>query len=333
MIDLLRQHPDELEALVSSAAEHLKLEPAFVEKDFWVTEVLRCTVQPRTIVDKDGQVGEVRVIFKGGTSLSKGFDLIKRFSEDVDILVVFPEDCSVGAKDNALKKICADVREHLGLGEEQTRNEGSSKGVKRHMRYTPFTTYDARDITKGVLLEMGVRGGKLPVKTVTIQSIVSKFAREALNADSSDWAEFAPVQVEVLGPERTLLEKMSAMHDAATRYVDSGNETILGKGGRHYYDIHCLAQSHEVRQSLADLGVAGVRELVTDIMNHSEAAGFSSTAAPAQGLATSIAFSADSPAMECIRSSYATAGGLIYEDSIPTIEQCLESARSLQTLV
>lgn len=89
-LPLLRDNPEDLRALVSSAAAHLELDPSFVEKDFWVTEVLRAAAGPRAVVDKMGAGHEVRLIFKGGTSLSKVFGLIQRFSEDVDLLVEFP---------------------------------------------------------------------------------------------------------------------------------------------------------------------------------------------------------------------------------------------------
>jgi hypothetical protein len=59
--------------------------PEFVEKDFWVTELLRAVVS-----EADG-AGAVAV-FKGGTSLSKGYRLIERFSEDVGILLVPRQD-------------------------------------------------------------------------------------------------------------------------------------------------------------------------------------------------------------------------------------------------
>jgi hypothetical protein len=50
----LRHHPDDLFALVGATAEHLRLDPAFVEKDFWVTELLRSLIRPMgaTAVDK-----------------------------------------------------------------------------------------------------------------------------------------------------------------------------------------------------------------------------------------------------------------------------------------
>ena len=75
----LYEHPD-FEQAILRAAEHFRgrgLRPAVIEKDYYVTEALR--IISVTAGDK--------VIFKGGTSLSKGWNLIQRFSEDIDIFL------------------------------------------------------------------------------------------------------------------------------------------------------------------------------------------------------------------------------------------------------
>jgi predicted nucleotidyltransferase component of viral defense system len=59
------------------AAERFEVSEQFVEKDYYVTEI------PRVIADRLGE----RAMFKGGTSLSKGWGLITRFSEDIDLFV------------------------------------------------------------------------------------------------------------------------------------------------------------------------------------------------------------------------------------------------------
>jgi len=73
----LFEHPDFEQAIIR-AAEHFgnrALRPAIIEKDYYVTESLR--IIARAAGDK--------IIFKGGTSLSKGWNLIQRFSEDIDL--------------------------------------------------------------------------------------------------------------------------------------------------------------------------------------------------------------------------------------------------------
>jgi predicted nucleotidyltransferase component of viral defense system len=72
----LFEHPDFEQAMLR-AAEHHGLSEQFIEKDYYITEILRIVV---------GELGE-KVVFKGGTSLSKGWGLITRFSEDVDLFI------------------------------------------------------------------------------------------------------------------------------------------------------------------------------------------------------------------------------------------------------
>ena len=72
----LCQHEDFAAAITETAERH-SLSEQVVEKDYFITEVLR------TVCSHYGD----KVIFKGGTSLSKGWDLIRRLSEDVDLLV------------------------------------------------------------------------------------------------------------------------------------------------------------------------------------------------------------------------------------------------------
>ncbi len=67
-----------------AAASRLDTLPSYVEKDFWVCFVL-------DVFYNRLPVGHPRLLFKGGTSLSKAFGLIRRFSEDID-LVVFRDD-------------------------------------------------------------------------------------------------------------------------------------------------------------------------------------------------------------------------------------------------
>lgn len=75
----LFEHPD-FDQAIMAAADHFRsrgLRPALIEKDYYVTEALR--VIAATVPDK--------AIFKGGTSLSKGWNLIQRFSEDIDLFL------------------------------------------------------------------------------------------------------------------------------------------------------------------------------------------------------------------------------------------------------
>jgi hypothetical protein len=87
---LLRQRRADLQALIGATATTLGIDQVFVEKDFWVIEGLRAATAPVELESMDGRQRSVSTIFKGGTSLSRAYGLIERFSEDVDHLLGFP---------------------------------------------------------------------------------------------------------------------------------------------------------------------------------------------------------------------------------------------------
>lgn len=69
--------------IVRAASQHLNINEVFIEKDYWITLVLNHLSKTKFASE---------TVFKGGTSLSKGFGLINRFSEDVDIAIINAED-------------------------------------------------------------------------------------------------------------------------------------------------------------------------------------------------------------------------------------------------
>src|SRR3984957_16540260 len=115
----LFEHP-EFEQAIVRAAEHFRpqgMRPAIIEKDYYVTEALRII----SIAAGD------KVIFKGGTSLSKGWNLIQRFSEDIDLFLdpaAFDPELGKNAIDRELRRLRDVVGGHSGLtfvkGESQT---------------------------------------------------------------------------------------------------------------------------------------------------------------------------------------------------------------------
>ncbi|MCY7413379.1 MAG: nucleotidyl transferase AbiEii/AbiGii toxin family protein, partial [Salinibacterium sp.] len=118
---------DEFEQAILQAARRLGVSEQFVEKDYYVTEILRIVV----VEQLDG-----KAIFKGGTSLSKGWGLINRFSEDIDLFVnrdMFEPRPGGNKMDRILKELSVTVSEHPAL----TR-------IPHHSRQVDRTKGDAR---------------------------------------------------------------------------------------------------------------------------------------------------------------------------------------------
>ncbi|MGH2513801.1 MAG: nucleotidyl transferase AbiEii/AbiGii toxin family protein [Candidatus Limnocylindrales bacterium] len=311
----LRDHPDDLAALVSRASDLLRLPLADVEKDFWVTELLRSVARPI-----DGGI----CIFKGGTSLSKAYSIIERFSEDVDILVAPTDNASAGARDRLLKGVAERAAVDLGLSGQLV---ASTKGVKRNITYEYPASYpDPGRLSAGVLLEMGVRGGPEPHEPRVVESYVAIGAKgEGISPDEFD--EFAPVSVLTLRPERTLAEKLSLLHDRASRLA-ANPDGLVGQG-RHIYDVYRLLQADTVHDAIAIPGV--VAALATDAELHSGRHGFPSTPRPTDGFAASPVWAAGDVRAK-LNAAYSTASGLIW-GTLPTLDECIAAVLDSRDLL
>lgn len=333
---LLREHHDDRRALVSLTAGALGIAEIFVEKDFWVTEVLRAATAPIELEARDGSRHLVRAIFKGGTSLSRVHGLIERFSEDVDLLTVFPDvDASIGAKERVLKGIRDAVTVHLALDPAKATTEGApTTGVKRNTRYEyPDSGYEATGlISPGVLLEMGCRGGTYPTAPYALRSLVADHAIEILGESAATWEEFTAVELEVLAPERTLLEKLALLHDGAARSPDEKALERLVRGGRHLYDVQRLLSSAKVIAALEAIDTQGLAGLCTDIDEHSAKAKFSYTPRPAGGYGESPLLDASAPCRGALAQGYAQAMSLVHGYQ-PSFEECIDTIRARTALL
>ncbi|MGH3275101.1 MAG: nucleotidyl transferase AbiEii/AbiGii toxin family protein [Streptosporangiaceae bacterium] len=317
---LLRDSPDDLFALCGAAAESLGIpDPAFVEKDFWVVELLRSVVRPLDLDPVNNVPCSAAVRFKGGTSLSKAFGLIKRFSEDVDILVEC-EGYGTGTREKrVLWPICERAGKDLGLLPEQIVKLGYKTGVTRNIDYMVPGRLDSSSIRPGVRLEMGIRGGTSPgTQLRTISSYIADYM--ASTGIEADFEELAAVEVDVLAPVRTLAEKLALLHDAG-HLAAQGDTRPLGQAGRHFYDIHQLLESHEVITALSIPGQT-MEVLAADVDAKSEEYGWSHTPRPGDGFAASLIFDPASDVRNMADQAYRNALGLVWGER-PTFDEIL----------
>jgi len=323
----LRDHPDDLAALVAAVSSASGIVEAYVEKDFWATEVLRAAAAARTVPLVAGGVAAVAFLFKGGTSLSRVFHITERFSEDIDLLAVFPEGASLKARHNVLKQVDADVTAHLHRPGEVVPGS-SDTGVKRYTAYRYPTDRSDVLLREGVLLELGSRGGTHPAGRHPYTSMVAEHAIGTFGDSVGTWEEFAPFEVLTLAPERTLLEKLAGLHAMATL----GQTGRLLKAGRHFYDVYRLLGDTTTYAALVELGSDGVAALVADIDEHSRAAGFPLAPRPAGGYAVGAAFDDSGEMADVVSAAYRGATQLIY-GAVPTIGEIRERVRSSAALL
>ncbi|AGZ53960.1 nucleotidyl transferase AbiEii/AbiGii toxin family protein [Mycobacterium kansasii] len=324
MTPRLRDNLDDLDALLGQAADALNRPFAFLEKDFWAMEVLRVAARDRPIALRDGTTGTVRTVFKGGTSLSRVYGLIDRFSEDIDLLVIFPDEgggSSENQRDKLLKVIQAEVHQYLGADAVCEELLRSTRGVKRDIKYHyPLREAVYTALSEGVTLEMGARGGAEPAEQHILRSIIADYAITELGESDNQWEEFATFDVNVLKAERTLLEKLAAVHT-----ITSDATAAAPAGwGRHLHDIYWLLESEAVRAKLAALGPEGRDQLVGDIEQRSAAADWPSAPRPAEGYASSPAFDRVAPCAAKVVEAYEGVTDLMYGPVVP-IDECRQS--------
>jgi hypothetical protein len=238
----LCEHRD-FEQAVLQASEHFRirgLRPALIEKDYYVTEALRKIAI---------SVGD-KVIFKGGTSLSKGWNLIQRFSEDIDIFLdprAFVPALGRRAIDRELKRLRDAVAMHPALTFSTDASQ-TIGGFGRSDRFQFRQRFGGvGEIAAVVLVEAGTASGREPTATVELHSYISEFlAERGLSLGADDEGGFS---MRLLHFRRTFVEKLFAIHGKVELLKRDGRP--LGAYARHYYDLAQLAFRPEVTAMLA----------------------------------------------------------------------------------
>jgi Nucleotidyl transferase AbiEii toxin, Type IV TA system len=237
---------DDYDQFVIAAAERFNIAEPFIEKDYHLTEALRvvAATHPK------------RIIFKGGTSLSKRWKLIRRFSEDIDLYVrpTSPPQAP-GGVDRDLRALKRAVEQGVpSLTHTDTR-------VSRGRSRLDVFSYDARfqppaGLPATIQLEPGVQGGDLPSQIMSVHSYIAQTLDETgINLNADDVAAF---EIHVLHFSRTFIEKLFAVHGLVARLQRDG--TPLGRDARHYYDLHALAAHPEVLRLLESDEGDAIRE-------------------------------------------------------------------------
>lgn len=233
----LCEHADFQQAILR-AAEHFRdrrLRPAIIEKDYYVTEALRIIAA----------VAGEQVIFKGGTSLAKGWNLIGRFSEDIDIFLdplASKPALSKKGIDRELKKLRDLVREHPALTFIKAESQTIGGFGRTDKFLYPQLFGGPGEVASRVVLEAGAASGREPTSIVELRSYLSEFLKDAsVSMGAEDESSF---RMRLLHFRRTFVEKMFAIHSKVE--LLKRKEEPLGSYARHYYDLFQLSQQAEV---------------------------------------------------------------------------------------
>jgi hypothetical protein len=258
--------------LFMAAAQRLGTSGQNIEKDFWVCWTL-------DLLFNHLPPGP-RLLFKGGTSLSKGFALIDRFSEDIDV-TVFRQDIGEpaevaelealsgkkrAARLDAIRAACQDyinndlqpalaalVSKKLaaaGLAPDKARVEPDPEDPDRQtlLLWYPKTIEATPYIRSAVKIESGAKSALDPHQTLSHEPYVAPDVPD-LDLEVPD--------VTIVDPTRTFWDKVVILH-GTRRWFDHRGE-LRGAGqrvSRHYYDLYRLLNSATGQKAAEDIAIA-----------------------------------------------------------------------------
>ena len=250
-MDSVANLPDnERSELFLESANLMGVRAAIVEKDFWVVWVL-------DKIFSDEKLRKI-LMFKGGTSLSKVFDLIGRFSEDIDLILdwreVTKEDPQIdrGSK-NRQDKFNKRINKEAVVYIKNEMLPAVSKIVSPLCRceidsdnpYNIKVTYPSafKDgyLRSEILLEIGPLASWLPFGSFEIKPYAARYFPDIFKR--------AKCKVNAIEAKRTFWEKATILHQEANRSLD---KPLPPRYSRHYYDLAVMAKGRVKKEALAD---------------------------------------------------------------------------------
>jgi len=254
--------PDDTKAeILRNTGEKANLPAYAVEKDWWVIQTLAILFEM--------EVGK-HMVFKGGTSLSKAWGLIERFSEDIDLAVDrrfygFEGDLGKKQRTNLRKKANTYITEQLY---PELKLRFKEKGVEVSLELEEIITSDQDPIIilvnypnviespdyimPRVKVELGCRSLIEPFSIRTFNSFLDEIYPDASFAKQ-------PIHIPTVDPERTLLEKIFLLHEEFQR---SDEKIRVDRMSRHLFDIYKLVASPFAEKVLLN------QELYAEIVYH-----------------------------------------------------------------
>jgi hypothetical protein len=258
--------------IFAATADHKGVADAIVEKDFWVCWILK---QLFSIDEFSG-----RLLFKGGTSLSKVFHAINRFSEDIDLAVDYTALGFIGTRDPRqtglsntrrtaileemmdacrdyvsgpfLRTLGARIEHVLGNGAWSVAVSAQDPNIVQFV-YPAARSGSFAYVAPQVVLELGTHAEFVPHDRFTMRSFVAEEFPELI--------EQADVGVLALLAKRTFWEKATILH---AEYHRPPEKPLPPRYSRHYYDVAQLAHNPTREEALADEG------LLADVVRHKQ---------------------------------------------------------------
>ena len=252
-MEFLKLHEQERTEVFRQISDTINLNEVAVEKDWWVTAVLRALF---------ALPYSEHLSFKGGTSLSKCYNLIERFSEDIDIAYNREKPdftkTNTRIRNDLRRSTCEFVREELQFDvKKQLETDGISSDLFTvKVDITSVTTTDPEIIKISyqtlfpenpyikpiIKLEISGRSMSEPLQTVKLRSMLDEAYPNAPFAENA----FA---VNAVVPQRTFLEKICLLHE---EFAKPAEQMRTERQSRHLYDLARMADTSVAEEALSD---------------------------------------------------------------------------------
>ncbi len=232
----LHNNIQEFNELIRLTASHFGILPEFIEKDYWITLILHRLSQSSHAES---------VVFKGGTSLTKGYRLINRFSEDIDIALL-DEKLTGNALKTKIRNIEKTITTDLTEIEEQSVTRKGSVYCKSLFQY-PSNSSISNNIQKRIILEINSFANPYPFKQQKIASFIADFLSETNQTEAVQEYGLDAFALHILDKRRTMLEKLVSL----IRFSYAENPLReLAKKIRHFYDLYYLTKDKDCAEYL-----------------------------------------------------------------------------------
>lgn len=217
---LLHKDRDQFIAIVNAVSNELSIPIPIVEKDYYVTMIL-----------KQLSLNAPKCVFKGGTSLSKCHHAIDRFSEDIDI--TFSDTLSQGERKKLKNNVIAGISEYLELPIPDWDRTRSRRDYNCYVfQYNPIEGYVPESLINGVKMEVVLGSIAFPTVNMEVDNYIYQVLHQD-NMDLIDLYELQPFMMTIQSIERTFIDKTFALCDY---YMKND----INKHSRHIYDLYML---------------------------------------------------------------------------------------------
>jgi predicted nucleotidyltransferase component of viral defense system len=237
---MLHNKKDTFEQLVLRTSEYLGVKAEIVEKDYFVTLFLKriAAVMPD-------------IVFKGGTSLSKCYHIIKRFSEDIDLNL----QSEIKPPERKRRQLKANIIQIINDLEFELTNPDAVKSRRDYNRYIIDypSSLSAAYLKEQLIVETAIYQRAYPTKVMSADSLIYQYLHENGYGDFIKQYDLEPFALNVQTAERTMIDKMYALAD----YYLLNTTT---EHSRHIYDIYKLSEIVTVDDTLKDLALSVAEE-------------------------------------------------------------------------